>query len=138
MGAGLTIFGDNMDLFYGTLFLISYIQLWHFIADFGFQTRYVGENKGKNNTILLFHICVYMCVMSVGLYIGMLFFQLSILGIIKYVCLNGLLHGCTDYVTSRLNGYFYSKKQMNKFWLTIGADQLIHNVCLTLTSGILF
>jgi hypothetical protein len=109
------------------LWLIAGISVAHYFADFVLQSRWMGENKSKEWKPLLVHIAVYTSFMAV-----VCFFLLGPIGLV-YAVLNGALHLVTDYFSSRMSRKAYEEGKLNKFWLIIGADQLIHHLCLVLT-----
>ena len=125
----------------------------HFIADFVFQTRQMGENKSHSMWWLSVHVHTYIVVLTV-----FMAFILTPIQLLLYSTLNFWLHFATDFSTSRITSYFYKKaegervdamhsnnkedkikhengrkKWMSFFWLTIGSDQTIHGFCLFLT-----
>lgn len=114
----------------------------HFIADFVFQTRQMGENKSHSFWWLSVHVHTYYVVSSI-----FYFFILPPIVLIIFVVVNFWLHFLTDFSTSKLTSFFYKKaeiarinldedgrkKWMSLFWLTIGTDQTIHGFCLFLT-----
>lgn len=123
-----------------TSLLIWAIALFvgHFVADWIMQSRYIAENKSKNNWVLAIHTTDYMMWMLVitmipagiiGLYSSYWF--------LVWILVNGLLHGCTDWFTSRFNAKMYTTGQMKLFWWGIGFDQMIHYVTLFVTAYIL-
>ena len=134
--------------------LASMIWISHFIADFVFQTRKMGENKSTSLFWLSMHILTYF---TVFLTLGLFYLQ-PLLGwwhFIGYVIMNTLLHFATDFITSKITGYFYMKAEsaktqdianeiklskarraMKGFWTTIGFDQLVH--CTTLIQTLKF
>lgn len=50
--------------------LILFIILLHYIADWGLQTTFVAENKGKYIDIMFAHCMVWAGVISIGLLIA--------------------------------------------------------------------
>lgn len=131
--------------------LIFFQLVTHFVADFVFQTRQMGEEKGKSLKWLTIHVITYTVVFA----IVSSWYLLPLLGwkhFIGYIILNGLFHFVTDFLTSKLTGYFYLKsedvkfleiddeekkklkrKYMKGFWTTIGFDQLIHGTTIVET-----
>lgn len=98
----------------------------HWLADFVCQTDYMALNKSRSNKALLLHVSVYTVVMLgfVGTAVG---FSQSL---IIWVLMNFALHFVTDFVTSRLNAWLWSKEMRHWFFVSIGFDQLIHYFCL--------
>ena len=50
-----------------------------------------------------------------------------------YVGLNMIAHGIVDFFTSRLYHYFYDRKNMKMYFMTLGFDQLTHASFLLIT-----
>jgi len=105
------------------------ILLIHTVADFFLQSRKMAENKGKSVYWLSVHVLIY----SVATTFGWLAFTTSPLVLFGVLQITVLTHWCTDFVTSRLSGYFYLKGNLYGFFSTIGVDQLIHATTLLLT-----
>lgn len=107
---------------------IIVLMFGHFIADFVCQTHWQATNKSSNNIALGQHVLTYSLMM--------LFVTASFLGYhlffwwVGYVLINGSLHFLTDYCTSRLSKHYWNKGETHNFFVVIGADQLIHQVCL--------
>lgn len=92
------------------------ILFFHYVADFVFQTSWMAENKSSSMKALGWHIATY----------SIPFFIVGI----KYAVLNALLHGIVDYFSSRQSKRAYQEKSMKEFWIIIGLDQLVHQICL--------
>jgi len=109
--------------------MVGFLFLFHFIADFVFQSRQMGENKSKSFKWLLLHVSTYAAV------IGILSFPLfsNWLAFTVWIVINFYLHLATDFVTSKLSTHFYLKKNMYQFWNVIGIDQAIHFTTLYYT-----
>jgi len=99
--------------------------IWvHFVADFILQSRWMAENKSKNNWALLSHCLVYTLP----------FFLIEYyLLITYYAIINGLLHCLVDFFTSRITSKLYEKKKIHAFFAVIGFDQAMHMTILFLT-----
>lgn len=109
--------------------MIALIFLFHFIADFLFQSRKMGENKSKSNKWLLLHVGTYATIL--GILSFPLFNDWKIF--IFWILINFCLHLSTDFCSSRLSSFFYRKKNMYRFWNIIGGDQTIHFITLYYT-----
>lgn len=109
--------------------MVGLIFLFHYVADFMFQSRMMGENKSKSFEWLLKHVFVYAIVLGILAY--PLFTGWFLFGV--WIVMNFWLHLATDFVTSKLSTYFFLKKNMYGFWNVIGCDQMIHILTLYYT-----
>lgn len=107
---------------------LLFLQVVHWIADFIIQTDWQAKNKSKSNLALFYHIRSYVFTFWI---LGIFIFDASLWTI--FVVINGFLHYITDYFTSRLNSYFWGKGDTHSFFISVGADQLIHTATLYLT-----
>lgn len=96
------------------------ILLAHWVGDFLLQTRWMGHNKSHNILAMLVHISVYTLTLCLVLPFKLAF-------------INGLLHLCIDYSTSKMSAVFYKYRLEYLFWATIGLDQVLHIMCLYVT-----
>ena len=104
---------------------ITLLLTLHFVADFVLQSDYVAKNKSKDNKVLLYHVSLYA-----------LPFILLISPL--YGALNGLLHFCIDFITSRATSKLWASGEVHWFFVTIGLDQLLHVLTLVWTYNLLF
>lgn len=120
---------------------LEYIALMiiHWVADFVIQTREEAKNKSTSNKYLLLHTVKYSL-----LYIS--FFPLIGRGVFLFIGITFITHTIIDYFTSRVNGFFWTKREMFKdidedlsdgwehlFWCNIGFDQCLHIIQLIIT-----
>jgi len=117
------------------LIILITVLFIHWVGDFVAQSRWMAENKSKDNKALLIHIGIYTAVLFLGLslfkgYLG----HLPASGIAYFIIINAVIHLCIDYCTSRLNAYLWTNQKITPFWWSIGFDQFLHNVTL-LTSA---
>jgi hypothetical protein len=103
--------------------LILSIIIVHWIADFVSQSDYVAKNKSKRNDILGCHAGVYTL-------------EFLIFGW-KFAFINGVIHFCVDYFTSRWSSRLWAKGKVHNYYVVIGLDQLIHTATLIATSGLI-
>lgn len=113
------------------------ILTMHFIADFLCQTRTMARNKSTSIKWLSIHVLVYTFVMALAFFVvgefkGINYNATLLLGL-YYIVINGAAHWLTDFVTSKISGYFYKKGNEWAFFGIIGLDQLIHAATLLLT-----
>ena len=105
----------------------------HWLADFSAQTHWQATNKSKNNLALASHVLTYMLVLG-GCF--SLFYDFN--SVARFVMYNGLIHFFTDFVTSRLNTYLWNKKDAHTFFVSVGADQILHYVVLFYSFTVFF
>ncbi len=98
----------------------------HWVADFLFQTEKMALGKSHSIKWLALHVLVYTVVLCV-----FCFFLLSWKVALLFAALNGLLHGLTDLLTSRLTALYKDNRRI--FFLIIGLDQFIHSATLLIT-----
>lgn len=113
--------------------IVIYILFVHYVADFIFQTNWMALNKSKSNLALLSHVATYSVLLFVGL---SLYFGLTS-NVFLLVLINGFAHFTTDYITSRMNAYFWTHEKRSYFWWTIGGDQFLHQSTLILLAILL-
>lgn len=116
---------------------ILMIVVVHWIADFVFQTNEQGRDKGKNNWLLLQHVCYYMLVWVVVITLIILFSHGRNLLLCFFPFITFWLHLATDYFTSRLNRKLYNPDNQHNYFVAIGFDQLLHYVQLFTTYWLL-
>jgi len=100
--------------------------LWaHWIGDFILQSDYHAVNKSKDNLVLMDHVIMYsLPFFVVGMLVPLTF---------SWIVGNAVLHGLTDYVTSRMTTRYWLAEKRHEFFVTIGFDQSFHFTCLFLT-----
>ena len=116
------------------LVTIIFILFVHFIADFILQIK--EPMKSKNNIPLFTHVVVYSLILLISSFCIFKSPELAW----YFAILNGVLHYCVDYITSRLSSYMYSNGYMGtnqlpniSFWAVIGFDQFLHSLMLLFT-----
>lgn len=102
----------------------------HWVADFILQTHWQAQNKSKNNEALARHVGVYTLTLATA---SWFVFGTSYDKWAAFWALNGLLHFCTDYFTSKWTSKLYAKQDWHNFFVIVGLDQLIHQFTLALT-----
>ena len=111
-------------------FVLTTIWLlyFHWVGDFGFQTRYMAENKSRSFKVLSLHCLLYSFTMTIGfIFIDILMsHDIILLSVLYFFGLIFTFHFMTDAVTSRMTTKYYKFGYIKKFWMTIGADQWLH------------
>lgn len=110
--------------------LFIHILLIHFLADFVLQTHDQAQKKseGENafNVHLFYHTLTYTFIWAIW-FLSMpfmkLYFIIFVLGI-------GIPHYFVDWCTSRISKPLFQKGDYHNGFVVVGADQLIHYVCL--------
>lgn len=91
----------------------------HFFADFILQSDWMAINKSTKVFPLFVHVLLYsLCLLVFGW---------------KFALINGLLHFTTDFITSKVTNYLWSKQKRHWFFVVIGFDQLLHYSALFVT-----
>jgi len=99
---------------------IYYILVVHWFADFVMQSHWMASNKSSSNRALLAHIVTYTFFLSLIIH--------PVWGLV-----NGVLHGITDYFTSRWTSSLWKSGNTHNFFVVIGLDQMIHAITLFAT-----
>lgn len=100
----------------------------HWVSDFVLQSDQMAVNKSRSIKWLSYHVLAYT--------IGMFFIILVIWGSVNiyWILLNGVLHWCTDFMTSKINSQLWKMERRHDFFVMVGFDQLIHYACLLFTA----
>lgn len=111
----------QMQLYSFTPALVVAIFFFHFLGDFILQSHWMATNKARKLIPLSLHIIVYTLTMCLPF--GW-----------KFALLNGLLHFCVDFCTSKVTSALWAAKKVRMFFIVIGLDQFAHALCLVLTA----
>lgn len=118
-----------------TIQLLILILVTHWVGDFVLQTDDQAKNKSTDLGYLLEHTASYSL-----LWILSSFFMFEDADYITkwlkmglFVGITFLIHTLTDYFTSKLNKKLWDNKQVHYFFVSIGFDQILHYLQLTLT-----
>jgi len=57
--------------------------------------------------------------------------------LLSFVVVNALLHLVIDFVVSRIAARFREQEPWRPFFMVLGADQLLHQICLIVTLSVL-
>ena len=102
---------------------ITSLLVLHFVFDFILQTNWMASNKSRSIKALTVHISVYT--------LGFVVFGW------EFALLNGLLHWITDFISSKLSFKAWHNEKRHLFFVILGADQLVHTLCLLYTAQLL-
>ena len=129
---------------------IIFVLVLHLIADFILQPNWITTYKSRDNSILLFHVAVYLFVMTL-----VLLLIASWKAALLYSAVNAALHFCVDFITSRLitaqahdiildespdnlQKPLFERVNLYRPTVLLGVDQLFHQACLVLTLPMLY
>ena len=135
--------------------ILCLILTLHFVADFLLQPRWMGKNKSEQPAILLLHTCIIQAVMALGL-----FPFVGVHSAVVFSLCNAVVHGLTDAVSWRGYKWYVKRKYETRkeelladlgitsiheypywedelFYITLGADQLLHGLALIVLTGVL-
>jgi hypothetical protein len=120
------------------------IVIIHFIGDWLFQSRRMGDNKSKFTAegwrAWGAHIATYAGV----LYVGMIIFHsafnpiIAISTTMNWVLFNAAIHGIQDKITSNITHHLYEQKKYHGFFTVIGFDGMLHYLCLFISAKYMF
>ena len=114
---------------YFHLFLIPWIVIIHYIADFLLQTNWQAQNKSKDIIPLLDHTFFY----SITIVVLSFPYVYEVKSVIYLFVITFLCHTITDYFTSRWSTKYFSKGKTREGFRVVGFDQLLHYLQLFLT-----
>lgn len=125
------------------MFLFVYVFFLHFLADFVFQSREMGEKKSTNFNYLMVHVAIQLVTVFLGL--------MQVVDPVKayqIASVNAFIHGLIDLFIWRLYKYDVARRLKNHyqdneegmefasihweywkdkaFYTTIGFDQFLH------------
>jgi hypothetical protein len=113
--------------------MIVCLLLWHhYVADFMLQSHWMATNKSKRLDALLLHVGIYTFYLIVAMTLLTWSNPLAF-PVLSYALLNGALHFCIDFVTSKLSAFAWQEEEWHGFFLIVGFDQFLHTACLILT-----
>ena len=104
------------------LFLIL-ILLKHFIVDWVIQTDEMANEKGHKPTLLFLHGLEH----AIGTFMVGIFF-ISVVKIVMIAMMEILIHCAIDFIKSRIMGYTKWQFPEKKFLISMGFDQLLHQL----------
>lgn len=123
--------------------VVLYILLWHWIADFVFQTDKMAQGKSKENFWLIYHTWIYSVLMTGSYGVLMLFAACKEVDVphpitmLYFFVITFSVHTVQDYITSRINSKLWKEGKVHYFFVSVGFDQLLHFIQLLTTYQIL-
>lgn len=117
----------------GNIQAFLFILFIHFLADFPLQTHEQATLKSTSNKWLFYHVGTYTLVWSAMFWVLPLHFidgTTRFFSWFMFTLLIGVPHFIVDWTTSRLNKVFFDKGDYHNGFVGVGADQVIHYVCL--------
>lgn len=115
-----------------TLTLVLVLVTAHFVGDFICQTDWMALNKSKRWDALFWHVMAYIPSLWIA---GFFITDVSATwGPTLFLLVNFAAHFVQDAITSRINARLWQANQRHWFFVGIGADQLLHSVCLFITA----
>ncbi len=126
------------------MIIVVMLATLHFIADFVMQSHERAVGKSTS----LHHLCMHAYEYSGWMVAGLIIIKFAVSGmagvgnILWQICYFGfitmVLHGVTDYFTSKLNKRLWESGNMHNFFVGIGFDQLLHAIQLIITFVFVF
>lgn len=122
-------------------YVVIILLLTHWFADFVLQTDDQAKGKSKSMQCLLEHTVTYSAFLLLP--ITTIFFYecgdiiLSVFLGILFTLITFLCHTYTDYFTSRINSELWKNNMVHEFFVSVGADQVLHYLQLLLTFKLL-
>ena len=101
----------------------------HWVADFVAQSDWMATNKSNNIYALSIHVAAYTAILAV---VSCTVFGFTF-NAVTFILLNCLLHFMIDMITSKISSYLWGIGSRHWFFVAIGFDQFLHQVCIVLT-----
>lgn len=121
-----------------SFFEVSILLFAHYVADFLFQTNWMARGKSSSLIKLGTHILTYTFVLFLcSFFFVLIRTEITLSNLAAFAIISGILHFSVDFFTSKITSWQYKNNMMGSdtvpnfgFFSTIGADQLIHSLCL--------
>lgn len=107
------------------LWIVFWLLLVHWLADFICQTDWMAKNKSSDTQALTAHVLLYTFILllcGLPLFFGMTAFL--------WAAVNGCAHWLTDFVTSKITKKLWEQQRVHDFFVVVGLDQVLHYVVL--------
>ena len=112
--------------------LIYVLLVAHFVGDFICQSDWMALHKSKRWDALGLHVGTYIFV--VGWIVFLFATPSREAWWPQWLIINAAAHFVQDAMTSRINARLWQANERHWFFVGIGADQLLHYVCLFVTA----
>jgi Protein of unknown function (DUF3307) len=112
-----------------SVYSLIILMAMHWCGDFVMQTNWQATNKSRSWKALLHHTVPYSLYMGLFCVICMKNWEAWAL----FTLITFVAHTATDYVTSRINKKLYDQNRIHDFFVSVGFDQLLHFIQLSLT-----
>ena len=110
-------------------YLILYILLIHFLADFALQTHEQAQNKSHSNIHLHQHVATYSAVWFLAVWSWTKSIEMALV----FTVVTFFVHYCTDWVTSRISKFYFKQEDYHNGFVVVGVDQVLHYIQLIFT-----
>ena len=118
-----------------TLGLILFLLFIHWFCDFVLQTHKMAVNKSSSFKWLVLHTLVYSSVFFLMLLCS---HKSKIYDVFIFSLITFFFHTITDFITSKVNKYFWEQGDTHNFFVSVGFDQLLHYIQIFVTYQIIF
>ena len=123
------------------LMILAGLMFAHWVGDFVLQNDEMATNKSKSMKALLTHTGVYSVVMwftaqmmlEFNVFGAQYWWAAILFGLIQFIS-----HTIIDYVTSRMNAYYWVNEQRHNFFTNIGFGQYLHFLVLIISLYAIF
>lgn len=128
-----------------SIYAIVVILVCHWFFDWFLQTDEMSKGKSKSNFTLFYHVWVYLiglAIMTTLILVGSdrgwgAVINNKVEFALTFTLINAFAHFVTDWVTSRATSGLYKEERYHDFFVTIGADQMVHYITLFGTYALL-
>lgn len=122
-------------------YVVIILLLTHWFADFVIQTDDQAKGKSKSMQCLLEHTVTYSLFWFLPM-TAIFFYEsgdifISVWLAMFFSLITFLCHTYTDYFTSRFNSELWKNNMVHEFFVSIGADQVLHYLQLLFTFKLL-
>ena len=119
-----------------TAYILLYILLVHWVADFVLQSHEEANRKSESFEWLCRHTLKYSVVwfFSMIMFIATTGINLGFDQLVYFTAVTFVAHTITDFFTSKMTRYYFKiKHNYHNGFVVVGFDQMLHYVQLYLT-----